>query len=678
MMGLSFIKLIFIFLFSSFFFFAFVSAENETGDLGVMSSVLSPWIEVNFVPVEICNDPLHHVNVRGGFYLNYDKLVGCQGNPYEIEVSVVREIFGFDEVLWSDVVESECDYWDVVDDPAAPLMVPFDMTFSTAFNNLFPISSSQEGIYFEARVVDRPEDFEFNFNDGDVVESERYSFSFVDCGECQGGACCSNGQLLSYGSQPLGKEDEYYCTGVEEVFGESYVNLKDYYCDGVHSGYSVSYDYKLKTCGDCQYCSEGSLECGIYDSSFVFSVSDCDYLDRECRDYNDVQNFCDGFGGVIFESCDDYTNLPDGTACSLGSCSQGECVEEVVCIPQSEFHCWADDNIYWWDSCGVRGDIKESCEFGCESDACLPEPYIECSSDEDCGHVEDWYVCGEDIGRLFGTRFEVVDYNYCVHPGGEDSYCVDEQNGYDFIEECVGECENGECLFVEPLCYSDEDCGLERDYLYCYGGDVYRKMEDRFCVNPGEQGAYCLMNSSENLWESCEFGCENGECVSEPSVSFYASFSKGWDFFSVPYKVSHLSLEEFFGSCFSYVEQIKGEENFYSSELPSYLNTLESLEKGKGYWVYAEEACVWLVRDVSRGGCFVDFEEGWNLMGLPFDSDRGLEEFFGVEFGKVEKVKDKNNFYDSSVPSYLNTLAILEPHSGYWVYVNESFEMNCS
>lgn len=657
-----------------FVFCPFVFSE-ENSTFGTSSEVLSPWIEVSGIEdgENICNDDLRQVDVSGAFYLNHGSLVDCQINEYTIKISVMQSKVGFDEELWHDEFVSSCNYWDIIEDPLAPFAVKFERQFSTAINNLFPLDSSQEEIYFRAKVMNDAGDFQFNFNEGHIVESDFYDFDFVECRDCLSGSCCVNLSVLPYGSQPEGIEDSYYCSGENSVFSSNTITKTDYYCDGVNEDYSAREVYSFDVCGSCEYCSSGNPTCSSYSSSTEFSLSDCDYLDAECRDYTDVENYCDGSGGISLTGCSVYTNLPSGTECSEGYCDgQGNCEE---CVSNSEYHCKNGD-IYWWNSCGVREDLKEDCSYDCQNDVCVLPPSVECMENSDCGFLEDYFVCGSEVSRNYASVFLIKSYKQCIFPGTTSSYCLDQGIDVVYQETCDFSCRDGVC--VDPECIVDADCGSSEMIEYCSDGDVWRRTNLPSCLNAGESYASCSAQVEENILESCSNGCENSSCIQMTTQYFDVSFdlNEGWNLISIPYVVENLSLPEVFGVCFSEISQIKGATKFYSSKIPTYLNTLENLERSKGYWVEIGSDCSFSVEGLEKEEVILEIKKGWNLISCPLNDSASPSEFFGSDFSSVLQIKDEKSFYSSKIPTYLNTLDEMVTGKGYWVESSSNFEMN--
>lgn len=109
-------------------------------------------------------------------------------------------------------------------------------------------------------------------------------------------------------------------------------------------------------CGTCLYAycpSTSSPYCINSNSTVNCGTQDCNYLDSECREYNDKPRYCDGHGMCMNPDCDSYSNKPTGTQCGTSyydySCpwsnntdsdtgkrlhafqcdGQGECIEDL-------------------------------------------------------------------------------------------------------------------------------------------------------------------------------------------------------------------------------------------------------------------------------------------------------------------------------------------------------------
>ncbi|HNR81124.1 MAG TPA: hypothetical protein PKK37_01675 [Candidatus Pacearchaeota archaeon] len=109
--------------------------------------------------------------------------------------------------------------------------------------------------------------------------------------------------------------------------------------------------------------------------------------------------------GAVSDGCGG--NLDCGGCGGGKTCSDGKCVSG--CVPQTVRKCGGDGNLYWYDSCGVQGELAQSCgsdeltsnyrcsgnrvqrqilKRGCLADACFTAPEwqdaFDCSAGEAC------------------------------------------------------------------------------------------------------------------------------------------------------------------------------------------------------------------------------------------------------------------------------------------------------
>jgi len=150
--------------------------------------------------------------------------------------------------------------------------------------------------------------------------------------ECDSGPCCNTttGLFRPSGSQPEDYVDYYYCPDDNSPTGNSRVLLVNYYCNGQDSLFHDSISL-ANQCGTCEYCSDGNPVCDNYNSSVQCGIWDCDIHDTDCREYDDVNRYCDGYGICIPLPCS-WTNEPEGTPCGAnGECNgYGDCIEVLL------------------------------------------------------------------------------------------------------------------------------------------------------------------------------------------------------------------------------------------------------------------------------------------------------------------------------------------------------------
>ncbi|MBI9066093.1 MAG: hypothetical protein JEZ09_02295 [Salinivirgaceae bacterium] len=149
--------------------------------------------------------------------------------------------------------------------------------------------------------------------------------------------------------------------------------------------------------------------------------------------------------------------------------------------------------------------------------------------------------------------------------------------------------------------------------------------------------------------------------------------NQGWNLIGLSIEPTDPSISKTFESLSDKLLQIKDETKSYDPNLPDYLNTLENVENGKGYWIKLSEAGQLTSR--GKGIELLDFEialhEGWNLISYPAQYSKDIEQALVSISGKIVQVKNVENSYDPLLPEHLNTLKELKPGEGYWINVNQ-------
>jgi len=174
---------------------------------------------------------------------------------------------------------------------------------------------------------------------------------------------------------------------------------------------ATTWDYLPDTtdCGAGMWCQSGACVC----------KPDCD--GRECGD--------DGCGGECGPGCGYDQN-----------CNDGEC-----CDNHDAVQCFGDENLYWWDSCGVRQEVSEYCECGCNGQAC------ECC--KTCGACVTAAVSDGCGGTCVVNCAGVCVADSCCTPDCDGRACGDDGCG-----GSCGDCDGGMvCNLMSSLCVNTCD-----------------------------------------------------------------------------------------------------------------------------------------------------------------------------------------------------------------------------
>ena len=169
----------------------------------------------------------------------------------------------------------------------------------------------------------------------------------------------------------------------------------------------------------------------------------------------------------------------------------------------------------------------------------------------------------------------------------------------------------------------------------------------------------------------------------DPYSSFMpeCSMEPGWNLISIPIRlpdntidVALQSIAPHCSSVWTYkTTDTGGEWKRYIAGGAGFLNTLKTIELGKGYWMQMDGSC-----DLTLDGDEVAYEpimlkRGWNLVGYNYPKAQPLEKALSSIVGNYSAVWTydvanggwKRHIADG--PESLNNLRTMEPGKGYWV-----------
>ncbi len=375
------ILVLFLLFFSVLFLCSFVSAI-PTPTTEFISCSLSG------IPSEVVRGQRYDVTIQARYRLNKEDAFNS-GN-------CLNALLNFNVQLW----EYDLFFDDFVSEASFNPM-SFSLTSVNCKNNYMdittiaknvPLSRYEDllgGAQFEGYIV---RDL-VRYSDGYCVTNLK-QVSFIDS-ECYD---LTTHNPKSYGSQPTGYTDDTdgFCSGNTQPLGTSYIKTVDYYCDGIHT-YKNSKETTVATCGPCNYCSDNKLTCNYYSTG---------------------------------TSCDNGGKVCDG----VGTCT---------CLNNFYSQCFGGD-VYWFDSCGIRRDKKQSCgTAGCnlETNKCN-DCQITCASNSNCGTNS---FVGNPVCQN-GNVFQNYITHTCNNPGTCSASCLSTTN-LQLKQTCSSgqSCSDGQC-----------------------------------------------------------------------------------------------------------------------------------------------------------------------------------------------------------------------------------------
>ncbi|MFH1849107.1 MAG: FG-GAP-like repeat-containing protein [archaeon] len=171
--------------------------------------------------------------------------------------------------------------------------------------------------------------------------------------------------------------------------------------------------------------------------------------------------------------------------------------------------------------------------------------------------------------------------------------------------------------------------------------------------------------------------------IANASVSIILQLGAGWNLISVPVRAGNASSRALlapipgFDKAWMYNASDGNPWKLYDPNSPfPFLNTLAGISTDYGYWISVTSPSSLNLTGSVVNALNVSLVAGWNLVGYPFTSGRPASSAFSGLSG-FDKAYQYNasgwHLYDPDSPfPFLNTLANLDPGSGYWLRVSGS------
>jgi hypothetical protein len=154
------------------------------------------------------------------------------------------------------------------------------------------------------------------------------------------------------------------------------------------------------------------------------------------------------------------------------------------------------------------------------------------------------------------------------------------------------------------------------------------------------------------------------------------AISEGWNLISSPVQPSSPSVTSVLAPIsgkYDAVYAYNSSTNSYTSYIPGEDgNTLNTIEWGRGYWLYANSSASLSISGSNPGGS-VQLVEGWNLVGFPGTTATPAAQALSSISGKYEAVYGfTSNQYEGFIPGGDSDMTTMSPGKGYWIYATES------
>ena len=140
------------------------------------------------------------------------------------------------------------------------------------------------------------------------------------------------------------------------------------------------------------------------------------------------------------------------------------------------------------------------------------------------------------------------------------------------------------------------------------------------------------------------------------------------------------TIEGKYDSIWAY-DAVAGKWQKYEPDGLSFLNDLNKIEAGKGYWVMMNQPGT-LVTQGTPPASTIQLKAGWNLIGYNSQSPISISDYLSIVADTCNAIWTYDSGagqwlrYDADAPSFLNSLNDLKPGSGYWVDVSSDCVWN--
>ena len=152
------------------------------------------------------------------------------------------------------------------------------------------------------------------------------------------------------------------------------------------------------------------------------------------------------------------------------------------------------------------------------------------------------------------------------------------------------------------------------------------------------------------------------------------SLSEAWNLVGFNVDPLNNSVANIFAS-YENLMEIRSLTKSYHVNVPSFLNTLTSLENSQAYYIQSNESV-----PINLTGTSINLSElslplsaGWNLISYPSENATSIEfALRSILADIVQVISSQGNTYRPDLDDFLNTLRELKPGEGYWIEVSRN------
>jgi len=162
------------------------------------------------------------------------------------------------------------------------------------------------------------------------------------------------------------------------------------------------------------------------------------------------------------------------------------------------------------------------------------------------------------------------------------------------------------------------------------------------------------------------------------------SLDAGWNLISLYLQPTDTSLSSVLSSADGKYDSVwtydstAGQWSKYVVGIPPFLNDLDRMESGVGYWIMMNQPAT-LIAQGTPSSSAIPMKTGWNLVGYTSQTSMPIQNYtptVGVKCNAIWTYNSESGEwlrFDASVPEFLNNMNSLQPGNGYWIEANQDF-----
>lgn len=162
------------------------------------------------------------------------------------------------------------------------------------------------------------------------------------------------------------------------------------------------------------------------------------------------------------------------------------------------------------------------------------------------------------------------------------------------------------------------------------------------------------------------------------------SLDAGWNLISLYLQPTDTRLSSVLSSADGKYDSVwtydstAGQWSKYVVDIPPFLNDLDRMESGVGYWIMMDQPAMLIVQGTPSSSA-IPMKIGWNLVGYTSQTSMPIQDYPPTVGSRGNAIWTYNSEsgewlrYDASMPAFLNNMDSLQPGNGYWIDANQDF-----